>query len=183
MKKQNSSAMKYRSLFLFLSLFSVLSIPLRHYLQNQEGTEKGGLSISKYFQSPPPCVSMFSSIEKYSSEYNIPLRYALGIAYAETRYEGPFDWDYNHERISSAGALGPMQIMPGTAKWMWSNKEIPREKILSDIDFNVETSMKLLRHLYDRYRNWKIVFGCYNTGTPCINSYSEKVYNFNPKNI
>lgn len=173
--------MRYRNLFLFLSLFAVLSIPLRHYLQ--EDTTEPKISIAEYSQSSPPCVSMFSSIEKYASEYGIPLRYALGIAYEETRYEGPFDWDYNHERVSSAGALGPMQIMPGTAKWMWRNKEITREQILSDIDFNVETSMKLLRHLYDKYGNWKVVFGCYNTGSPCVNSYAEKVYNFNPKNI
>jgi hypothetical protein len=40
--------------------------------------------------------------------------------------------------------------------------------------------MKLLRKLYDKYKNWKIVFGCYNTGRPCVNDYAERVYNFKP---
>jgi soluble lytic murein transglycosylase-like protein len=61
-------------------------------------------------------------------------------------------------------------------------RSVPREDLISDIDLNVETSMKLLRKLHDKYGNWKIVFGCYNTGTPCVNGYAEKVFNFNPKN-
>jgi len=172
--------MKNRNLILFLALFGIISVPIRHYLSDSLIGKIVQRESSDIIQDTPPCITMFSCIEKYSSEYDIPLRYALGIAYSETRYEGPFDWDYKHERIPPAGALGPMQIMPGTAKWMWDNQKIPREKILSDIDFNVETSMKLLRYLYDKYRDWKIVFGCYNTGTPCVNAYAEKVYNFKP---
>ena len=61
-----------------------------------------------------------------------------------------------------------------------SNKKPFISELISDIDLNVETSMKLLRKLYNRYKNWKIVFGCYNTGRPCVNDYAERVYNFNP---
>lgn len=60
---------------------------------------------------------------------------------------------------------------------MWGF-EVPNIKLIKDIEFNVETSMKLLRHLFDIYKDWKIVFGCYNTGQPLVNDYSEKVYNF-----
>jgi soluble lytic murein transglycosylase-like protein len=72
-----------------------------------------------------------------------------------------------------------MQIMPSTANSIW-DKDIPKSILISDIDLNVETSMKLLRKLYDKYKNWKIVFGCYNTGRPCVNDYAERVYNFKP---
>lgn len=173
--------MKYRNLILFFSVVGIISVPVRHYFFPPNGEKNTETNNYVVAQNSPPCVAMFSCIEKYSMEYNIPLKYALGIAYAETRYEGPFDWDYNHERVSSAGALGPMQIMPSTAKWMWGDKKITKDKILSDIDFNVETSMKLLRYLYDKYKDWKLVFGCYNTGSPCVNAYAEKVYNYNPK--
>jgi hypothetical protein len=172
--------MRYINIFLLFSVVGIISVPLRHYITISSDSKIESNLISRSIQKSPPCITMFSCIKKYSSEYNVPFKYALGIAYSETRYEGPFDWDYDHKRISSAGALGPMQIMPVTAKWMWGNKKISREKILSDIDFNVETSMKLLRYLYDKYRDWKIVFGCYNTGSPCINAYAEKVYNFKP---
>jgi hypothetical protein len=172
--------MKTQSLIIFLFFFGIISVPLRNIFFQEVGSS---YRSEKYtISEAPPCLKMFSSIEKYSREYRVPLKYALGIAYEETRYGGPFDWDYDHRKISSAGALGPMQIMPGTAKWMWGDNRITREKILGNIDFNVKTSMKLLRYLHDKYKNWKIVFGYYNTGTPCINSYAEKVYNFKPNN-
>jgi hypothetical protein len=42
-------------------------------------------------------------------------------------------------------------------------------KLKTDIKYNVYTSMKLLRRLHNRYRDWKVVCGAYNTGRPCIN--------------
>jgi soluble lytic murein transglycosylase-like protein len=119
------------------------------------------------------CIQMFESIEKWAAYYNIPKRYAYGIAYQETRYEGPFHWQYVHDRVSSVGAVGPMQIMPATGKML--DPSANRGKLLSDIDYNVELSMKLLRRLYDKHKNWEIVFGCYNTGRPLINQYAKSV--------
>ena len=132
-------------------------------------------------ENDPPCLRMYEAIEKYAEMYDIPKRYAYGIANAETSYKGPLHWKYNQAQTSCVGALGPMQIMPGTAQLMWPNKDISRTRLKSDIDFNVHTSMKLLRHLYDKYENWKVVFGCYNTGRPMINGYAIKVYNHNPE--
>ncbi len=171
--------MKPLYLAAILLFFGFISVPLRRVLLPDSDFIQDRSKNDK-IQKDPPCLTMFSCIEKYSSEYKVPLRYALGIAYEETRYEGPFDWDYDHRKTSTAGALGPMQIMPGTAKWIWDDMKISKEKILVDIDFNVKTSMKLLRHLYSKYKDWKIVFGYYNTGRPCVNSYAEKVYNFKP---
>lgn len=128
----------------------------------------------------PPCLQMYFYIEKYAEEYDIPKSFAYGIAYHETRYKGPFDWGYNHKLTSSVGALGPMQIMPSTAKWI--NKEsVTKQKLKTDIEYNVKTSMKLLKILYRQHKNWKLAFGAYNTGRPMINKYAIDVYNFNPK--
>lgn len=131
-------------------------------------------------QSSPPCLQMHYAIEKYAREYDVPLDYAYGIAYFETRYAGPFDWKYNHTKLSKVGAIGPMQIMPETARFIWTDPDIDQNRLSNDIDFNVKTSMKILRHLYDRYHNWKLVFGWYNTGKPCINEYAVSVYNHKP---
>jgi soluble lytic murein transglycosylase-like protein len=125
----------------------------------------------------PYCIQMYDAIMKYSEMYNIPKNYAFGIAYAETRYDGPFDWNYNHMKTSSAGAIGPMQIMPSTGKLMWKDIEFSNQYLKENIDFNVHTSMKLLRKLHDKYKDWKIVFGCYNTGKPLVNGYAISVYN------
>jgi hypothetical protein len=128
----------------------------------------------------PPCIRMYNSIEKYSKKYKIPRKYAFGIAYKETTYLGPDHKDYNHSQTSSAGALGPMQIMPTTAE-MVNGKRVESTKLKNDIEYNVETSMKILRKLKDRHKNWKIVFGAYNTGRPIINRYAEQVYCYKPK--
>jgi soluble lytic murein transglycosylase-like protein len=129
--------------------------------------------------SSPPSIELFQAIEKHAETYKIPRRYAYGIAYSETRYEGPFDWSYKPDLTSSAGAVGPMQVMYSTAKGLFPEKTFNVEHLRKDIDFNVECSMKLLRKLHDKYGDWKIVFGCYNTGRPIVNGYAEKVFNYN----
>lgn len=129
--------------------------------------------------SDPPCVQMYFYIEKYAEEFDIPKNYAYGIAHSETGYNGPFDWDYDHKQTSHVGALGPMQIMPNTAKWI-NGKAPSKSKLKTDIEYNVKTSMKLLRKLKDQYGDWKIVFGCYNTGRPLINNYALNVYKYQP---
>jgi len=128
----------------------------------------------------PPCLQMHYCIEKYAEEYDVPKQYAYGIAKQETEYRGPFQWSYNQSRISPVGALGAMQIMPSTAKLMWPRRKVTREMLLNDIDFNVQTSMKIIRHLYNTYGSWKLAFGAYNTGRPMVNGYAINVFNHQP---
>jgi len=127
-------------------------------------------------QGSPPSLQMYKYIKAYADTFDIPLKYAFGVAYIETGYRGPFHWKYNPAQTSYAGAEGPMQIMLPTARGN-NHDNVSRERLRNDIEYNVRTSMKVLRKLYNKYKNWKIVFGCYNTGRPCINGYAERVYN------
>lgn len=130
-------------------------------------------------QTSPPCLQMYRYIKAYADTFDIPLRYAFGIASAETGYQGPFHWKYNPSQGSSAGALGPMQIMLETARRN-NHDNVSRDQLRNDIKYNVKTSMKVLRKLHNKYNDWKTVFGCYNTGRPCVNGYAHKVYNYQP---
>jgi soluble lytic murein transglycosylase-like protein len=121
-----------------------------------------------------PSIQMYFYIKKYAALYEIPEAYAFSLAYQETRYQGPMDLDYNHKQTSYAGALGPMQIMPSTARMIYG-KSIPNHKLKNDIKLNVMISMKLLRRLRNTYGNWGVVFGAYNTGRPCINGYAKNI--------
>jgi soluble lytic murein transglycosylase-like protein len=132
-------------------------------------------------QTSPPCLQMYYLIDKYAEQYDIPRKYAYGIAYCETRYTNPFQWNYNHKQTSYAGAVGPMQVMMPTARMMWPKRKFTKADLKDNIQFNVETSMKLLRYLHNRYGNWKLVFGAYNTGRPMVNQYALNVYNYNLK--
>jgi soluble lytic murein transglycosylase-like protein len=74
--------------------------------------------------------------------------------------------------VSCVGALGPMQIMPGTAK-MITKKHIDNNELMNNLNTNIEISMKLLNKLHKRYKDWSIVCGCYNTGRPIVNGYGS----------
>jgi soluble lytic murein transglycosylase-like protein len=127
-------------------------------------------------QGSPPCLQMYKYIKAYADTFDIPINYAFGIAKSETSYNGPFHWRYNPAQTSCAGAVGPMQVMVSTARWI--NKDnVSKERLKTDIKYNVYTSMKLLRILYNKRKNWKLVFGEYNTGYPCVNGYANKVFN------
>lgn len=130
-------------------------------------------------QTSPPCVQMYYYISKYAEEYHIPKNYAFGIAYAETRYEGPKDWDYNQSLISNSGAVGPMQIMPKYAG-PFIDGNFTTYELKTDIEMNVKASMRIMRMLFDKHHDWRYALGAYNTGRPCINDYAIKVINYNP---
>lgn len=125
----------------------------------------------------PKSIVMYECIEKYSDKYNIPKYIAYNVAYRETRYKGPFHWDYNPEQGSYAGALGPMQIMPSTGrsyynKIMGFTDELTNERLKTDIETNVMLSMKILRRTFDKVGSWSITCGKYNTGRSIINEYA-----------
>lgn len=128
-------------------------------------------------QASPPCLQLYKYIKQYADSFDIPTRYAFGIANAETAYKGPFHWNYRPNQTSCAGAVGPMQVMVSTARYL--NKDnVSKEKLKTDIRYNVYTSMKLLRRLYNLRKDWKLVFGEYNTGRPCVNGYARKVASY-----
>ena len=159
--------------FCFIYIYAEpMSLPKRVESEAPTQTE------AKVTLQSPPCVELYNTIDKYSDEYGIPKNIAFGIAFSETRYSGPLQWEYNHNRQSSAGALGPMQVMYTTAQGLFPGKKFTKNDLSTDIDFNVHCSMKLMRKLYDKYGNWKIALGTYNTGRPCVNGYAEKVYNY-----
>ncbi len=91
-------------------------------------------------QGSPPSLQMYKYIKAYADTFDIPVRYAFGVAYCETRYEGPFQWKYNPAQTSYTGAEGPMQILLSTARYL--NKDgVSRERLRTDIEYNVKTSM------------------------------------------
>lgn len=165
--------MNFKNIFLFSLLILSLIVIGFYFIEKKcvnevvlhfDGT--GGES------NLPVSLQMYELIEEYSTKYDIPKHIAYNVAYKETKYEGPFDWKYNPFLTSSAGAEGPMQIMPATAKYI-NKTNIDRQTLRTDLNINIEISMKLLRMLYDQYGNWSLVCGYYNTGRPIINEYAS----------
>lgn len=124
----------------------------------------------------PTSIQMYDLIESKSVEYNIPKYILYNIAWMETRYKGPFDWNYNPFLTSAAGATGPMQVIPQH----FSRQYVSDHNLKTDLESNIDVSCKMLRQLYYTYGNWDIVLGCYNTGSPQINDYA--IYGNSNKN-
>lgn len=124
-----------------------------------------------------PCETMHRCLTYYSHHYNIPENILFGVAFYETGYSGIDHTTYSPLKLSSAGALGPMQIMLKTARDI-NNDNVSVYKLQSDIDYNISTSAKLLNYLHDLYGSWDVALGYYNTGYPIVNEYALKICNF-----
>lgn len=158
-----------------LVLFTLFSIVATSFVKNT--TKLPVPNQDSLLKRAPDCIKMYYYIRAYADTFNIPHEYAFGVAYLETHYGGPLDSTYNPRQRSYCGALGPMQIMPATAGLL-EGKPVSKKKLRNDVEYNVKLSMRLLRILYDKYGNWKLVFGAYNTGKPIVNNYALKVFNY-----
>lgn len=115
---------------------------------------------------------MHEAITMYADSFNVPLHIAFNVAAMETTYRGPEDSTYNHKRVSSAGAVGPMQIMPKYASW-FAGFPVKRQELKDSIELNVWLSMKILAYQFSKHKDWKKALGAYNTGRPIINRYAR----------
>lgn len=177
MKTKNILLTSVLTISLLILFTSLESFKTKKYHHKVVDLPKNDLEV----MSPTPMI-MYENIEKYSTEYRIPKYIAYNISYLETRYQGPFHWSYNPSQTSCVGALGPMQIMPGTAKLV-EDYTVPKHILKTNIQLNIKISMKLLRILYNKYHDWSIVCGCYNTGRPIVNGYARYcVDNYNYQN-
>jgi hypothetical protein len=122
----------------------------------------------------PACIRMHEMLVKYSQMYEIPFKIAYGIAHKETGYNGPMHWDYN-PKLRNKTAFGAMQITIGTARQVWNDKSLTVKMLISDMELNVETAMKLLATLKKDCGTWHRALGCYNTGKPIVNRYARDI--------
>ena len=128
-----------------------------------------------------PSVKLYQYLIHYSEKYGVPFNIAYGIARKESGYLGPNHSSYNPAVIIGGGSnYGAMQVRTRTADHVWQTRGTTKHKLLNDLEFNVETSMKLMAHLKKRYGSWGLALGAYNTGRPVLNSYAKKILKFQP---
>jgi len=116
-------------------------------------------------------LQMYESIEHWSDSFNIPKYIAYNVAYLETGYKGPFDFSYNPYLTSSAGAVGPMQII---TQWAhpYAGRRLTDKELKTNIDLNVKISMQMLNVWYRIHKDWTLAAGAYNSGQPIRNEYA-----------
>ena len=106
-------------------------------------------------------------VESYAEQYGVPET----LVFAVIRTESSF----NSGAVSSAGAVGLMQMLPETFEWL--TDEILFDHLESGMLYDPETNIKygtyLLSRYYDRYGDWELVFAAYNGGPGNLDKWLE----------
>ena len=100
----------------------------------------------------------YELVVKYSEENSVP----AALTFAVIKVESNFD----KYAESSVGAMGLMQIMPSTYKWLAQSKfdEIPITALLHTPETNIRYGTYYLRYLYDKFGTWEKALIAYNWG-------------------
>jgi soluble lytic murein transglycosylase len=95
------------------------------------------------------------------------------LVYAIVRQESAF----NPKTVSSANALGLMQVTPDTGRAIAKKFNIPfdQKRLLEDIGFNVQIGTAELGDLVQYYRgSYLLAFAAYNAGRGRVNQWIER---------
>jgi hypothetical protein len=84
----------------------------------------------------------------YAKRYGVPDSIALSIAQQES--------GFNQSTLSPKGAIGVMQLMPGTARQMGVNPY--------DLEQNISGGMRYLSQMHDQFGDWSTAAAAYNAG-------------------
>jgi cell wall-associated NlpC family hydrolase len=100
-----------------------------------------------------PYASLFSQA---SEKYGVPATLLAAVARQESAY--------NPQAVSPAGARGLMQLMPGTARGLGVDPDVPAQA--------VDGAARLLRDLIDEFDRVDLALAAYNAGPGAVHRYN-----------
>lgn len=100
-----------------------------------------------------------NAIRLYSKKYGVDEKLVRAIAKQES--------NFNPNVVSSAGAVGVMQLMPETAKYLGV-------KDIYNIEQNIEGGVKYIKEQLDRYGNVDMALMAYNAGMGTVQKRGVK---------
>lgn len=94
-------------------------------------------------------------IERFAEMNGLENEFVFAVVRAESNFRA--------DAVSPAGAVGLMQLMPSTARFI---AEISKTDIadLAEAEENIETGCRYLKYLQDRFMNMETVLAAYNAG-------------------
>ncbi len=122
-------------------------------------------AASKSTEAPPPIVIADSLIEEWmaraSTKYKIPLPLVRAVVHAESNFD--------RFAVSSKGASGLMQLMPGTAREMYVRD-------IFDVKDNIDGGVRYLRVLANEFGGqMEKIIAAYNAGPEAVHRYEDNV--------
>ena len=114
-------------------------------------------------------ITYAETVKKYSEEFGVPER----VIYATIKTESNFKSD----AVSSAGAIGLMQMMPSTFEWLTSDEHLDEGLTtdkLTDPEVSIKYGTYYLSYLAKKFDyNWETVSAAYNGGEGRVATWLE----------
>lgn len=106
-------------------------------------------------------------VEKYSAKYGLEEAFVYAVIKAES--------DFNEKAISPSGALGLMQIIPLTAKWIAGefDENYSKEKLLT-AETNIKYGCFYLNYLFSKFNDEDVVICAYNAGEGAVKEWLDE---------
>lgn len=108
---------------------------------------------------------IFKALDYYADKYGVDKKLVRAIAKQES--------NFNSKVVSSAGAIGVMQLMPATAKYLGVSDPY-------NIEQNIEGGVKYIKQQLDKYGDVDLALMAYNAGPGTVQqrgvTSSEDIY-------
>ena len=105
-------------------------------------------------------------IEKYSADYDLEKELVLAIVKAES--------DFDKNAVSKSDAMGLMQIIPNTAKWIAGEfDELYEKQKMFEPETNIKYGCFYLRYLFDKFERQDVVICAYNAGEGVVREWLD----------
>ncbi|HUQ96422.1 MAG TPA: lytic transglycosylase domain-containing protein [Chitinophagaceae bacterium] len=149
----------FKNLFVESSLTTNLSVKLNplaiSFVQGYVKSHTGLLTKMKHWGKP-----YFDMMDGVLGQYGLP---------AELKYLAVIESQLKSGAVSWAGAVGPWQFMPATARNMGLRIGKGRDE-RTDYTKSTHAAAKYLTNLYGIYNDWLLVIAAYNGGPGVVNN-------------
>ena len=140
---------------------------LYNRLIHSYGSLAGGLPYSLYKQAYPR--PRYRQVKALAKRHRIPVALIYGVMRAESYYK--------ERAVSSAGAIGLMQIMPATGEWIYKRTSLAKKYPydLFSPKLNLAIAAQFLGDLYRRFDgNVVLTAAAYNAGGGAVKKWMRK---------